>query len=100
MARQIITTTCATCKFSDMHEQPREEGEDPEEFVPDGGYGECKRFPPVLLRPLRDEEDASTTTNWGVMKFWGQPFIVGDDCCGEWKKDDGLGVHWASVDDS
>jgi hypothetical protein len=49
---------------------------------------------------LRDEEDASSTTNWGVMKFWGQPFIVGDDCCGEWKKDDGLGVHWASVDDS
>ena len=80
---------CETCKFWDQYEAPRKEGEEPCEFVPDEGYGECKRFPPVLRRPLRDDEDAAETsrTQRPIM-HWARPYTAGTDWCGEWKSCD------------
>ena len=76
---------CETCKFWDQYEPPLKDGEEPDDLVPDEGYGECKRFPPVLRRPLRDDEDAAeTSTTVRPVMHWAQPYTTGIDWCGEW----------------
>ena len=78
---------CETCKFYDEYAPTLKDGEEPDKFVPDEGYGECKRFPPVLRRPLRDEEDgAKTSTTIRPVILWSQPFTMGTDGCGEWSR--------------
>jgi len=77
---------CETCKFWDEYEPSLKYGEQPDSGVPDEGYGECKRFPPVLRRPLRDDEDAGETSkNVRAVMFWAQPYTTAIDWCGEWR---------------
>ena len=77
---------CETCNFWYQYEPPLKNGEESCDLVPDEGYGECKRFPPVLRRPLRDDEDAAeTSTTRRPIMYWAQPCTTGTDWCGEWK---------------
>jgi hypothetical protein len=78
---------CETCRFWDQFEAPLEPGEEPSELVPDEGYGECKRFPPLLRRPLLDGEDAGESSRQGrPLVYWAQPFTTAVNWCGEWKR--------------
>lgn len=80
---------CEDCKFWDEYEPPAQDGEQRSDFVPIEGYGECKRFPPVLRRPLQNDEVASETSMIvRPLMFWAQPFTTGIDWCGEWRPHD------------
>ena len=43
--------------------------------IPESGYGECRRYPPVLVNSNRV----------GTHYAWAQPYTIGDNWCGEWR---------------
>lgn len=85
---------CLNCRFWEIVERPKKDGEGSIEGVPDEGYGQCRRFPPVLVRPLRDGEDAGLCTTHGPV-FWVHPYTTGSDWCGEFREfgSENLGVN-------
>jgi hypothetical protein len=77
---------CKSCKFYHEFEKPKPDGCQSLDFVPDEGFGMCKRYPPVLRRPLGDKEDAHSVMAERSVDFWDHPCVLGDDWCGEWKR--------------
>ena len=78
---------CENCLFWAEFEGSGPPLDTPIPGCPDEGYGYCRRYPPVLLRPLRDEEDPHDTDLRGgeCRPGWAQPLTLGNDWCGEWR---------------
>lgn len=69
---------CPSCKFF----KPRDE----DELNHDDGDGKCRRYPPVLITGLSEEQSTYLTGIAGnETDFFEQPYVASFDWCGEYK---------------
>jgi hypothetical protein len=73
----MMSESCETCRFFKAREE--------DELDHDDGDGKCRRYPPVLITGLDDEEHILITGIAGnETDFFSQPYVRGYGWCGEW----------------
>lgn len=65
-----MENTCEACKFGEFDDK-------------DSDYGECRRYPPQITRPVAYENMEGLREAIGKASVF--PCVLYHECCGEWQ---------------